>query len=261
MDLCAASPPLTSWLLRSLTALWLAADDPLNGAVHPPGVRCSHGTGRTAPFCRAEAAAVGVANAVMSEPFSMSALLTPLLGWLVDRYGGRATLCVWSAVAVLIVHLALGFTTLPASLLLLGLGLGYSVFASVIWPAVAYVVDSKALGTAYGFVTALQNLGLCIVPLVVAAVHESSRGWAAAAAQPLHLWGAPLFSWSGVELFFAALGALGIAAGLGLNCDPLVRSALNSPTGRLPSGDRIFVQDGWERSPVSSRPSPLATHP
>ena len=31
-------------------------------------------------------------NEVMSEPFSMSAVLTPLLGWRVDRSGGRATL-------------------------------------------------------------------------------------------------------------------------------------------------------------------------
>jgi len=247
-------------------SLWPGADashphtpwryDPLRGASHPPDARCSHRHGAgLAAFCAAQAQALATSSEVMSEPYVISALLTPLLGWAVDRYGGRATLCVASALCVTLVHLALGLTALPAALLLLGLGLGYSVFASVIWPSVAYVVDSRALGTAYGVVTSLQNLGLCLIPLAVGAVHEATRGWhgstgASVAAMPLN-------SWSGVELFFAALGGLGIAAGLSLCCDPLVRMALNSPTGRLPDGHRIFVQDGWQLSPASSRPSPL----
>jgi len=135
--------------------------------------------------------------------------------------------------------------------LLVGLGLGYSVFAAVIWPSVAYVVDSKALGTAYGVVTSLQNFGLFAIPLLVGAVHEATRRW-----QPSSLQSNP---WSCVELVFATQAALGVAAALGLNADPLVRLALNSPTGRLPDGGRIFVQDGWVRSPDASRhPSPIA---
>mmetsp|Transcript_46972 Transcript_46972/g.152674 ORF Transcript_46972/g.152674 Transcript_46972/m.152674 type:complete len:588 (-) Transcript_46972:212-1975(-) len=213
---------------------------------HPPGVHCSEARARDEPFCRAIAEAMAKSNEVMSEPFSVSAVLTPLLGWRVDRSGGRATLCVWSAVAVALVHLALAVTALPASLLLLGLGAGYCVFASVIWPSVPFVVDSKALGTAYGVITSLQNLGLCLVPMAVAYVHPLTRDWRAP--------GLPLSEWSGVELFFSALGAVGILAGLALGCDPLVRAALNSPTGRLPTGARIFVQDGWERSPDLPRP-------
>ena len=75
-------------------------------------------------------------NEVMSEPFSMSALLTPLLGLLVDRYGGRAALCLASAVALLLVHVGLALTTAPASLLLIGLGLGYRRAISPDAPAI-----------------------------------------------------------------------------------------------------------------------------
>ena len=82
--------------------------------------------------------------------------------------------------------------------------------------------------------------------MAVAYVHPLTRDWRAP--------GLPLSEWSGVELFFSALGAVGILAGLALGCDPLVRAALNSPTGRLPTGARIFVQDGWERSPDLPRP-------
>ena len=182
----------------------------------------------------------------------MSAVLTPILGHLVDHRGGRATLCLLSALACLLVHLLLGLTSLPAKVLLLGLGLGYSVFAAVIWPSVAYVVDSKALGTAYGVVTSLQNFGLFAIPLLVGAVHEATLRW-----RPAYL---PANPWSCVELVFATQAALGVAAALGLNADPLVRLALNSPTGRLPDGHRIFVQDGWQRSPEASRASsPLAS--
>ena len=72
-------------------------------------------------------------------------------------------------------------------MLLVGLGLGYSVFAAVIWPSVAYVVDSKALGTAYGVVTSLQNFGLFAIPLLVGAVHEATRRWQPSSLQSLSL--------------------------------------------------------------------------
>ena len=80
--------------------------------------------------------------------YMMSALLTPGLGYLVDRHGGRAALALASSVVLLVVHLLLALTSLPAELVLAGLGLGYSVFAAVIWPGVAYVVEPQQLGTA-----------------------------------------------------------------------------------------------------------------
>merc|ERR1719424_2598629 len=79
-------------------------------------------TGREQPVLP-RARAQGDANWVMSEPFLMSAVLTPVLGHLVDNRGGRATLCLLSALACLLVHLLLGLTALPAKVLLIGLGL------------------------------------------------------------------------------------------------------------------------------------------
>ena len=57
---------------------------------------------------------------------------------------------------LLAVHLALALTALPAAVLLVGLGLGYMVFASVIWPSIPSVVPAQQLGTAYGLITAMQ---------------------------------------------------------------------------------------------------------
>ena len=53
--------------------------DPASGAYRPPGVHCARGRSRQAPFCRATADAQARANVVMSEPYLMSAVLTPAL--------------------------------------------------------------------------------------------------------------------------------------------------------------------------------------
>ena len=50
------------------------------------------------------------------------------------------------------------------------MGVAYSVCAAALWPSVALLVDTDKLGTAYGLMTALQNLGLAIAPLGAAYV-------------------------------------------------------------------------------------------
>lgn len=49
---------------------------------------------------------------------------------------------------------------------LISIGVGYSLYAAAIWPSIAYVVEKKCLGTAYGITTAIQNAGLAFVPLI-----------------------------------------------------------------------------------------------
>lgn len=50
------------------------------------------------------------------------------------------------------------------------MGIAYSVCAAALWPSVALLVDTDKLGTAYGLMTALQNLGLAVAPLGAAFV-------------------------------------------------------------------------------------------
>ena len=104
--------------------------------------------------------------------YVLSALLTPLFGSMVDQYGQRATLVVLSAALLATSHALLALTSLPAPLLLVGIGLGYAVFASVIWPSIPSVVGRQQLGIAYGLVTTLQNSVLFVLPLVVGMVLE-----------------------------------------------------------------------------------------
>lgn len=46
------------------------------------------------------------------------------------------------------------------------LGLSFSLYASVIWPSIAIIVEPKILGTAYGMAMAVQNGGLALGPYV-----------------------------------------------------------------------------------------------
>ncbi len=65
------------------------------------------------------------------------------------------------------VHLLFALTHLTPIVGLVIMGAAYSVLAAALWPCVAFIVDLPRLGTAYGLMTALQNLGLAVAPLVI----------------------------------------------------------------------------------------------
>eukprot|EP00744_Colponema_vietnamica_P012638 GILI01017733.1.p1 GENE.GILI01017733.1~~GILI01017733.1.p1 ORF type:complete len:506 (-),score=112.11 GILI01017733.1:620-2137(-) len=122
------------------------------------------------------------AGLLMSIPYSMSAILSPPLGGLVDRIGHRATLVAVSSLSLCLVHvtwmlLPRGDQSLLVLLPLILLGLAYSIYASALWPAVAYVVEARCLGTAFGCITALQNSGLAAAPALVGWLKDSTVEW------------------------------------------------------------------------------------
>lgn len=56
------------------------------------------------------------------------------------------------------------------------LGLSYSLLACALWPMVAYLVPEHQLGTAYGFMQSIQNLGLAIIS-IIAGIILDTRGY------------------------------------------------------------------------------------
>jgi MFS family permease len=50
------------------------------------------------------------------------------------------------------------------------MGIAFSLVPAVMWPSVAYIVEDRRLGTAYGLMTMIQNIGLAGFNLVI--------GWA-----------------------------------------------------------------------------------
>jgi MFS family permease len=142
---------------------------------------------------------------------------TPLFGLLADRIGRRAQLMMFGSMLLIPVYLMMGY--LPSSrhvvvpipffgswdlpdLLLFTMalmGIAFSLIPAVMWPSVSYIVDSSKLGTAYGLMTMIQNIGLFAFNLLV--------GWANdyAGASATNPNGYRLGMW-----IFSVLGFLGV---------------------------------------------------
>ena len=102
-------------------------------------------------------------------------LLTPLFGYVYDRYGRGVTLIITGSLLLSAVHF--GFS-LPfhnssiAILLMVVLGVGYSLAPAALWPCVPKIIPMKCLGTAYSMIFFIQNFGRAIIPIIVGRANE-----------------------------------------------------------------------------------------
>jgi len=98
-------------------------------------------------------------------------LLTPLFGSLYDRKGKGATIMMIGASILIGVHalFAVPFLNhwLIAIVLILALGVGFSLVPSAMWPSVPKIIPEKQLGTAYALIFWVQNWGLMGVPALI----------------------------------------------------------------------------------------------
>lgn len=106
------------------------------------------------------------ANAVNSIVYVISAVASPFFGILVDKVG-RNILWVFLAILFTIAsHALLTFTFINPYVGMVTMGFSYSMLASALWPMVALVVPEYQLGTAYGIMQAVQNLGMAVVTMM-----------------------------------------------------------------------------------------------
>lgn len=128
---------------------------------------------------------------------------TPIFGLFVDRLGKRALLMMLGSLLLIPVYLMMAYMRsatyvtvyLPSSadghfafvahhlppILLLTMammGIAFSLIPAVMWPSVAYLVEQSKLGTAYGLMTMIQNIGLAGFNLMVGWANDHSRAGA-----------------------------------------------------------------------------------
>jgi len=48
-----------------------------------------------------------------------------------------------------------------------------------VWPSVPLIVDARCVGTAFGVMTAIQNLGLAAYPVANGALRDATHGYTA----------------------------------------------------------------------------------
>lgn len=98
-------------------------------------------------------------------------LLTPLFGNMYDRKGKGASIMILGALLLIFVHLIFSIPFLNhwliAIILILVLGIGFSLVPSAMWPSVPKIIPEKQLGTAYALVFWVQNWGLMGVPALI----------------------------------------------------------------------------------------------
>eukprot|EP01135_Chromosphaera_perkinsii_P011894 Nk52_evm11s2531 gene=Nk52_evmTU11s2531 len=110
------------------------------------------------------------ASAVNSITFVLSAICSPIVGFLVDRTGRNVMWILFGIVTTLCCHLAMGLTLINPWVPMIAMGLSYSTIACALWPCVALVVPENQLGSAYGIMQSIQNLGLALISMLAGAI-------------------------------------------------------------------------------------------
>ncbi|HEY2202350.1 MAG TPA: MFS transporter [Solirubrobacteraceae bacterium] len=122
--------------------------------------------------------ALGMTNAAAgnlnSYVFYAAALATPIFGLLLDRIGRNAGLLALGALFLPLSFLVLATIPGSAGLSTALLGLSFAFLPAVLWPTVARYVAPEHLGTAYGVMTGLQNLGLTLANLAAGYINDVS---------------------------------------------------------------------------------------
>ena len=125
---------------------------------------------------------------------------TPIFGLFVDKLGKRALLMMLGSLLLIPVYLMMAYmrsasyvtVSLPSSadghfafvahhlppillLTMAAMGIAFSLIPAVMWPSVAYLVEQSKLGTAYGLMTMIQNIGLAGFNLMVGWANDHSH--------------------------------------------------------------------------------------
>ncbi len=110
-----------------------------------------------------------------------AALITPFLGNFLDRKGKGATMLLLGALLLIACHLTFAFA-LPATgsqllayVTIVVLGISFALVPAALWPSVPKIIEERVLGSAYCLIFWVQNIGLCLVPLLIGWVLDASN--------------------------------------------------------------------------------------
>lgn len=109
------------------------------------------------------------ARMLNSVVYTMSLPCSPIMGMVIDRTKHNV---VWVFIAICLTITAhalmacVKWFALTPWVPMIILGLGYSILACSLWPMVSFLVPQKKLATAYGFMQAIQNLGLALTAML-----------------------------------------------------------------------------------------------
>jgi hypothetical protein len=145
-------------------------------------------------------------------------VLTPFIGYFLDVKGKGASMMLYGAILLTVSHLI--FALVPAEifnvpiaiLTIVILGTAFSLVPASMWPSLPKIVEDRYLGSAYGSIFWIQNIGLLAVPVLI--------GWSLSASNPgvseqitAGVVGVK-YNYTVPELIFASFGVLAIILSL-----------------------------------------------
>ncbi len=111
--------------------------------------------------------------------------LTPVFGSVYDHIGKGASIMILGSLMLLAVHVILwipGLTSVAlAVVMVIILGIAFSLVPSAMWPSVPKIIPEKRLGTAYAVIFWVQNWGLMGIPFLLGVVLDKTNPGVAAA--------------------------------------------------------------------------------
>jgi MFS-type transporter involved in bile tolerance (Atg22 family) len=112
--------------------------------------------------------------------------------------GKRTTLMVLGSLLMIPAYLMLALTMLPPAIPMIVLGAAFVIVPAALWPSVALIVEKNRVGTAYGLLTMIQNIGLMVFPWLNGELRVATQSYTAS------MW------------MFATLGMIGLGLALAL---------------------------------------------
>ncbi len=141
--------------------------------------------------------------------------LTPFFGNLYDHKGKGATIMLIGALMLIGVHVLFALPLLNywwfATIIMIVLGIAFSLVPSAMWPSVPKIIPEKQLGTAYALIFWVQNWGLMGVPALI--------GWVLDRYCKLGGEGQPAYDYTIPMAIFACFGILALLIALMLKAE------------------------------------------
>jgi nitrate/nitrite transporter NarK len=110
--------------------------------------------------------------------------------------GRRASFMIAGSLLMIPCHLAMGLTRMYPAYPMILLGFSFVLVPAAMWPSVPLIVRSERVGTAFGLMTAIQNVGLGLFPLLNGLLRDATGAYVAS------------------EIMFASLGIVGLVFAL-----------------------------------------------
>ncbi len=134
-------------------------------------------------------------------------LFTPLFGIVIDKVGKAASMMIYGSLILLVVHFTFAYTAVNPYVPIVLLGIAFSLVPAAMWPSVAKLVKESQLGTAYGLMTAIQNVGLALFPILAGSILDLSNPNVTSKMVEA---GTATYDYTNTMLMFAMLGFVGL---------------------------------------------------